>query len=205
MRSQHSDELERPEPTERPELWESPESMGSMEQSEPEAPEAEASEPRWLTVEERSAWRAVAALITLLPGELDARLRARSDLTFFEYMVMSVLSERPDRSMRMSDLARLASSSLSRLSHAASRLEKQGFLERSRLPGAGRRTMATLTDAGMDKVVEAAPGHAADVRELLIDVVEPEHLPMLRAVGESVVGRIDPDLGCPSAQEGVVR
>lgn len=119
---------------------------------------------------------------------------------------MSVLSERPDRSMRMSDLARLASSSLSRLSHAASRLEKQGFLERSRLPGgAGRRTMATLTDAGMDKVVEAAPGHAADVRELLIDVVEPEHLPMLRAVGESVVGRIDPDLGCPSAQEGVVR
>lgn len=156
---------------------------------------------RWLSDEERAAWLALAALTVKLPAALDAELQADAGLSLFEYMVMAVLSEQPERSMQMSDVARLTSASLSRLSHTAKRLEKQGYLQRRRCPGAGRRTTATLSRAGYDKVVTTAPAHVAQVRRLLIDAITPEQLAVLREVGDAVVARIDPDNHCPSARD----
>jgi len=153
-------------------------------------------ESRWLDADELAAWIATAGLVTRLPGALDAQLQAQQGLTFFEYMVLAVLSEQADRTLQMSDIAVAASSSLSRLSHVAKRLEAQGFLRRERVPGAGRRTNAVLTDAGLDKVVAAAPGHAARVRHLLVDAVSADDLAALRRIGEIVLARIDPDRAC---------
>lgn len=146
----------------------------------------------WLTPEEQSAWLGAAALMVRLPSALDAQLQEDAGLNFFEYMVLAVLSEQDDRSLQMSDIARGVSSSLSRLSHTVGRLEKQGFVQRTRLPGAGRKTMATLTDAGMEKIVASAPGHVKHVRKLLIDAVSADHLRALGEVGRAVVHQIDP-------------
>ena len=55
------------------------------------------------------------------PAALDARMQRESQMTFFEYMVLSVLSEEPDRTMQMSALAVRTSASLSRLSHVVGR------------------------------------------------------------------------------------
>jgi DNA-binding MarR family transcriptional regulator len=151
------------------------------------------SETKWLTRDERSAWLATAALVVRLPAALDTQLQADEGISFFEYMIMAVLSERDDRTLQMSDLAAQTSSSLSRLSHAVKRLEGAGYLQRERLPGSGRRTCATLTDAGFAKVVATAPGHVRRVRELLIDAVAPADLEALRRVGEQVLHQIDPD------------
>ncbi len=94
-----------------------------------------ADEPRWLTPPaERSAWLAMAALTVKLPGSLDAQLQRDQGISFFEYMVLSVLSERADRTLQMSFIAEATSSSLSRLSHTAKRLEGQGLLRRERIP-----------------------------------------------------------------------
>lgn len=153
-------------------------------------------EPRWLDEDELAAWKASAALIIKLPGALDAQLQAEQGLTFFEYMVLAVLSEQPDRTLQMSDIASATSSSLSRLSHVAKRLEAQGLLRRERVPGAGRRTNAVLTDAGHAKVVAAAPGHVARVRDLLVDAVPAADLTTLRRISETVLARIDPDRAC---------
>jgi DNA-binding MarR family transcriptional regulator len=142
---------------------------------------------RWLTPAEREAWLATSALILRLPSALESQLQRDSELTFFEYMVLVALSESPERSMQMSALASMASSSLSRLSHAASQLEAKGYLTRARIPGAGRRTAATLTDAGYAKVVEAAPGHVQHVRDLLIDRLTPEDLAALARAGNAVM------------------
>ncbi|ANY05122.1 MarR family winged helix-turn-helix transcriptional regulator [Pseudonocardia sp. HH130630-07] len=143
-------------------------------------------EPRWLNGEERAAWLANSAIMISLPAALDARMQRETELTFFEYMVLSVLSEEPDRTLRMSDLAARTAASLSRLSHVAGRLEKRGLLTRARVPGSGRRTAATLTAAGYDVVVAAAPGHVAAVRALLVDVLEPHELATLRRIGTAV-------------------
>lgn len=141
---------------------------------------------RWLTAEERSAWLAVAGLVIKLPGALDGQLQADSELSFFEYLVLAVLAEQPDHSMQMSEIAEFASGSLSRLSHTAKRLEAQGLLVRAQLPGHGRRTSATLTEAGYAKVVAAAPGHVEHVRRLVIDAIDPADLAALARVGAAV-------------------
>lgn len=155
-----------------------------------------AKEPRWLSDDERAVWMAAAALLIKLPGALDAQLQAEQGLTFFEYMVLAVLSERDDRTLQMSDIATATSSSLSRLSHVVKRLEAQGLLRRERIPGAGRRTNAVLTDVGHAKVVDAAPGHVARVRHLLVDAVAADDLAALRRISETVVERIDPGRSC---------
>ena len=49
-----------------------------------------------------------------------------------------------------------------------------------------RRTNTTLTEAGYDVVVAAAPGHVAAVREYLIDPLEPEDLKALQRIGSAV-------------------
>lgn len=159
-------------------------------------------EPRWLTPAERSAWLAMAALTVKLPAALDAQLQREQGLSFFEYMVLSVLSEREDRTLQMSYIAEATSASLSRLSHTAKRLEAQGYLRRERIPGAGRRTNAILTQAGYDKVVATAPGHVEYVRQVLIDVVTPEQLAELKTIGKAVLARIDPTGNWPGTAWG---
>lgn len=148
-------------------------------------------EPRWLNSDELAAWLANSAIMISLPAALDARMQRESQMTFFEYMVLSVLSEEPDRTMQMSALAVRTSASLSRLSHVVGRLEKRGLLARSRIPGAGRRTNTTLTEAGYDVVVAAAPGHVAAVREYLIDSLEPRDLIALQRIGAAVDAAIN--------------
>lgn len=91
----------------------------------------------------------------------------------------------------MSEVAARTSSSPSRLSHVAGRLEKRGLLRRSRVPGSGRRTNATLTDAGYAKVVASAPAHVAAVREFFMDALEPGDLDSLRRIGDAVGARLD--------------
>lgn len=163
-----------------------------MQRRESDQAVAPAQGPRWLSEEERAAWLATAAVMITLPAALDARLQQDANLTFFEYMVLAVLSEHPDRTMRMSDIAAGVSASLSRLSHAVARLEKQGLLCRFRVPGPGRRSNARLTDAGYAKVVAAAPDHVAAARDYFIDALEPADLAVMQRIGTAVASRINP-------------
>lgn len=150
-------------------------------------------ETPWLDERQQRAWRATAGMLIRLPAALDAQLQRDQGLSHFEYAVLSLLSERDDRTMQLSEIAQLSTSSLSRLSHVVGRLEQRGWLTRSRLPGPGRRTAATLTDAGHAKVVEAAPGHVATVRDLLVDRLSDDELDTLGRVAARVLAAADPD------------
>ncbi len=150
-------------------------------------------EPRWLDAAERAAWVRLAALTELLPAALDAQLRRDSDLTHFEYWVLSMLSEAEGGTLRMTALAERASASLSRLSHVASRLESRGLIERFPCPEDRRATNARLTPEGWDKVVESAPGHLDAVRHYVIDGLSREQLAQLVAIADSVLENVDPE------------
>lgn len=145
-------------------------------------------EPRWLTDDEQQAWRPLAALMFKLPAALDAQLQRDAQVTHFEYMVLISLSEAPDRSLRMSDLAAMSSGTLSRLSHVVSRLERRGWVRREPCPGDGRYINAILTDAGWEKVVATAPGHVGTVRKLIVDALAPEDF---RALGAACAQILD--------------
>ncbi|HEX4256002.1 MAG TPA: MarR family transcriptional regulator [Streptosporangiaceae bacterium] len=148
--------------------------------------------PDWLTEDERAAWVRLVSVFIKLPAALDAQLQHDAGISHFEYMVLSRLSEAPDRTLRMSDLAVLANGSLSRLSHVVTRLERRGWVRREPCPGDGRFTNAVLTDDGWAKVEATAPGHVAVVRELVIDALRPEQIGQLRDISLAIMGRVVP-------------
>jgi DNA-binding MarR family transcriptional regulator len=154
------------------------------------------SEPRWLDPEERSIWLALASVLIRLPGTLDAQLQQDAGISHFEYQVLAGLSEAPDRTLRMSDLAVLAEGSLPRLSQVVSRLEKRGWVRRTPDPADGRYTLAILTGQGWDKVVATAPGHVEAVRRLVFDPLTKAQSRQLRAISRRVMRAIDPDDHC---------
>ncbi|MBV9794006.1 MAG: MarR family transcriptional regulator [Actinobacteria bacterium] len=164
--------------------------------------------PRWLSASEQETWRAVWALMLQLPGPLDAQLQRDSGLSLFGYMVLSSLSMAPEHTLRMSELARLANGSLSRLSNVAKRLEERGWLRREPDPHDGRSTVARLTDSGWELVQSAAPGHVEAVRHLVIDPLSDAQREALTSAARAVIrgleecpGADDPDSACTEVTE----
>ena len=148
---------------------------------------------RWLSAEQLQAWVKFVAVVELLPGALDGQLQRDAGLTHFEYFTLAMLSEAPNRTLRMTQLAAATNSTLPRLSHVASRLETRGFLERTPCPEDRRATNASLTEEGWKKVVATAPGHVATVRENVVDALDDTDIADLDRVMAKLLGRLDPD------------
>lgn len=148
---------------------------------------------RWLDEDEMAAWLRLVAVVELLPGVLDSQLRAESDLTHYEYFVLAMLSQAPERTLRMTALGQRTNATLPRLSHVVSRLEGRGLLERFPCPEDRRATNVRLTPAGWDVVVAAAPGHVATVRRSVIDALTPTQVTQLRRIGDALLSRLDTD------------
>lgn len=151
---------------------------------------------RWLSADENETWLQFSEIMIRMPSALDAQLQRDAGISFYEYMVLAMLSEQPDRTLGMGHLARLTSGSLSRLSHVVKRLEKQGFVTREPSPHDRRHTNAILTDAGMAKIIDAAPGHVANVRRLVFDALSPDQAAQLREASSVIRTQIDPSGDC---------
>ena len=140
--------------------------------------------------ERLETWAALATVLEWLPPALDAQLLADSDLTHFEYGILYALADAPDRTLRMSALAIYANSSLSRLSRAASRLEKKGWMRRTPDPADGRSTLAALTAAGHEQFERATPGHVDTVNRLILDPLTKAQARQLRDIARRITGAI---------------
>src|SRR6478672_13484104 len=134
---------------------------------------------QWLDDAQHAAWVKLVAVVELLPGVLDTQLRRDAGLTHFEYFVLAMLSEAPERTLRMTSLAQRTNATLPRLSHVVRRLEERGLVRRMPCPEDGRATNAQLTAAGWTKVVETAPGHVANVRRHVVDALSAEQVAQL--------------------------
>lgn len=130
-------------------------------------------EPEWLTPEQQVVWRDALAAVAWIRDELNADLRP-FNLDLNEYEVLVVLSEAPDYSVRMSQLAEGSNQSRSRLTHTVGRMEKAGLIRRHTAQSDRRGVIATLTDEGMALLERAAIDHVASVRRVLVDVVDPD-------------------------------
>jgi DNA-binding MarR family transcriptional regulator len=149
-------------------------------------------ETQWLDDDERAAWLRLVAVTELLPGVLDVQLRTDAGLTHFEYFVLAMLSEAPERTLRLTALAQRTNATLPRLSHVVRRLEGRGLVERFPCAEDGRATNARLTDEGWNAVVAAAPGHVTTVRRHVLDALTPEQLEKLHSIGDALLTRLDP-------------
>lgn len=153
---------------------------------------AATSEPHWLTEGEQRAWRAYLRGGRLLMDALDRGLAAHG-LSLSEYEIISMLSEVPQRQMRMSELASMVVQSRSRLTHTATRLEKRGWVVREPCEGDRRGVLLTLTPAGLARVDQIAPIHVEQVRSHLVDRLSADQFDRLGdAMAVVVAGLADP-------------
>lgn len=153
-------------------------------------------EPHWLDDEEQQTWLAMVSMFIRLPAALDTQLQRDAGISHFEYQVLAGLSMAPEHTLRMSELAAFAEGSLSRLSHTTRRLQDKGWIRRTSDPDDGRSTLATLTDAGWEKVVATAPGHVAEARRVLVDALTKAQRRQLREIAERVNAAIGPGRTC---------
>jgi|SRR5690348_16620955 len=147
--------------------------------------------PRWLDDEQQAAWRAFNGAMVRLRWALECQLQRDAGLSFLEYHALARLSEMPAHTMRMSELAEVTDSSLSRLSHLIKRLEARQLVRREPDPEDGRYTNAILTPAGLELLVASAPAHVAKVRDLVIDALTPAQLRQLGTASERILERVE--------------
>ena len=95
-------------------------------------------EVRWLSTDERATWLRLVAVLGLLPAALEAQLHRDEGLTLFEYLCLAMLSEAPERTLRMTALAARTNATLPRLSRVISGLERSGLVVREPCPEDGR-------------------------------------------------------------------
>src|SRR5918997_1527167 len=107
-----------------------------------------ASSVPWLSDEEQRTWRSFVGATRLLFDQLDRELQQDAGMTHADYEVLVRLSEAPEASLRMGELAERTGSSRSRLSHAVAGLEADGWVRRDRCPTDGRGAIAVLTRKG---------------------------------------------------------
>lgn len=144
------------------------------------------SETRWLTAEEQRTWRAFLGASRQLVAQLDHELQRDAGMPVAYYEILVMLSEAPERTLRMSDLATFTTSSRSRLSHAVDRLEAKGWVRRVGCPNDKRGAFAVLTEGGAAALAAAAPGHVEGVRRHLFDQITPDQVRQLGAIAEAI-------------------
>src|SRR5688572_9669604 len=125
--------------------------------------------PRPLTADEEALVRALHTVVHTLPKAIDADMEREQRMSLAEYMTLVHLSEAPNRSMRMSELAEISALSLSGTTHIVTRMQAQGLIERVRCADDGRGWNAVLTDAGFTRLEEAWPSNLASVRRHVLD------------------------------------
>lgn len=136
----------------------------------------------WLDEREERSWRALQFMQMRLTAELGRQLAADSELSYQDYVVLVALTDRPDGRMRQFELGRQLGWEQSRLSHQVARMVDRGLVTKERCDSDRRGSFVVVTERGRAGIERAAPGHAAAVRRLFVDVLTPDQL---AAVGEA--------------------
>src|SRR3954447_13468219 len=139
-----------------------------------------------LTETEQPAWRPFIESSWALHTRLEDELRAATGLSMNDYHVMVVLSEAPQRRLRMGELADRLVLSPSRVTYQISSMVKRGLVRKQSCPDDGRGQEAVLTDEGMAALRAAAPLHLVTVRDRFIDRLDPDELAVVHRVFDKV-------------------
>ncbi|MEV6846055.1 MarR family transcriptional regulator [Actinoplanes sp. NPDC051411] len=139
-----------------------------------------------LTDTEQTAWRTFIESSWALHTRLEDELRAATGLSMNDYHVMVVLSEAPERRLRMGELASRLVFSPSRVTYQINSMVKRGLVRKQSCPEDGRGQEAVLTDDGLAALQAAAPLHLDTVRKAFIDHVDADELEVINRVFKKV-------------------
>jgi DNA-binding MarR family transcriptional regulator len=140
---------------------------------------------KWLTDVEAKAWRAYIETVGDLSAALERDLAVHG-LNLGDYQVLVYLSDAPDGSMRMCDLATSLQLSPSGLTRRLNGLVTSNHVTRSPSAHDGRVMMAVLTSAGRALLDETAPHHVASVRRCIFDRLTPDQVVAMAEIFEAI-------------------
>jgi DNA-binding MarR family transcriptional regulator len=149
-------------------------------------------QPRWLSDEEQCVWRSYVHATMLLDDHLDRQLQRDAGMPHVYYGLLVLLADTPQRRLRMTELAKRAKITRSRLSHAVARLEKNGWVCREECTSDKRGQFAILTDKGLEVLDRVAPGHVAAVRQALFDRLSPDQQRSLGEIMQAIAEGLQP-------------
>jgi DNA-binding MarR family transcriptional regulator len=135
---------------------------------------------------EQRCWRTFIESSWALHTHLEDELRATTGLSMNDYHVLVVLSEAPDRRLRMGELAGRLVFSPSRITYQISSMVRRGLVRKQACPDDGRGQEAVLTADGLAALETAAPSHLVTVRDSFIDRLDEEELAVITRVFEKV-------------------
>jgi DNA-binding MarR family transcriptional regulator len=159
------------------------------------------SDTRWLDEDEQHTWRSFLTATRLFFDGIERQLQQDSGLPHAYYEILVRLSEAPDRTLRMSELASNSLSSRSRISHAVARLEEIGWVRRRPCEHDKRGQLAELTPEGLAGLEGAAPKHVEAVRHGLFDALSPEQVAALRDISDTLVAHLAKGPVWPAADD----
>jgi len=122
-----------------------------------------------LTGQDLESWNSYLLATRLLFERLDRSLDAEAGLSLPDFILLFRLGQAGEAGMRMSELADAAVFSRSRISHAFSRLESEGWVERRSCPTDRRGSFGFLTESGRVKLDEADITHSDVIRRHFLD------------------------------------
>ena len=135
-----------------------------------------------LNEEEQLCWRTFIESSWALHTRLEDDLRADTGLSMNDYHVLVVLSEAPERRLRMGELAGRLVFSPSRITYQISSMVKRGLVRKQACPADGRGQEAVLTESGLAALEAAAPMHLVTVRDSFINQLDDEELAVITRV-----------------------
>jgi DNA-binding MarR family transcriptional regulator len=138
-----------------------------------------------LTDEQQETWFAYMRVLLRLSYEINRQLQTDSDLSMPDFDVLNALGDSHGR-LQLTALATRLGWERSRLSHHLQRMSGRGLVERAPSASDRRATDAVLTAAGRSALDAAAPQHAAFVRRVFFDGLDPELLDPLRTALDQV-------------------
>lgn len=147
----------------------------------------------WLTPEQQGIWRSYLGGTIVLNERLDRDLRSAHGLSMPEYEILVRLSDAPNRSIRMAELAAAVYHSRSRVTHTIARLEREGLVLRGQCSEDGRGVSAVMTDAGFALLEAAAHTHVRGVHSYLVENATPEEFKVLGRIMQRVITQLDGD------------
>ena len=153
----------------------------------------------WLSPAEMRAWRAYIGTYADLANALEGDLVAQG-LGLGDYQVLVYLSEAPNRSMRMCDLAERLQLSPSGLTRRLDGLVKSGAVVRQGSESDRRVMMAVLTDVGYATLEAVAPHHVASVRRRIFDKLDDAQVSALESIFTAINEGLHADPACAGAR-----
>jgi DNA-binding MarR family transcriptional regulator len=131
------------------------------------------------------AWRSLLQAHATLIRTLESDLERDTGLALADFDVLAQLAIAGGE-LRMTELAAKALISRSGMTRRVARLVEEGLVRRANADADARGVVVTLTDTGLERLIETTPVHVRGISQLLVSKLDDEELAVLETALDKV-------------------